>query len=394
MGCVSSIILHAWACADIEYCAFADVRPIVDAFDRAPSVESLQALSTIADERFLHAKDALQCRVGGAAVFWRLAQVVREENSDRSHNLNQLAMSFFWDMSRMPNGLQCLERGVWNLRFDVFMEEYLTLAHALKRNTVETLRAVKTVDKTYRHPKWRIAVTSVCAYPSDHMLHGLYDIVKQNRDNYTRLHGYRNELWNVTFDASRHPVWSAVGLPLSLLGGDSVDWVVALDCDMMFIDMERTIDSILATYDAENQDVHFFISEDGRGLAGGAFIVRNSVEAATFLKSVYAPGPYDDHDLRDQWSFLWHLVRPGATKSSEGFGYPSFVRLLPQQWLNSYPWALCRPSHRCFDDDSDFIVSFISLSSLSKEVALAMVNKFLHQSMESHARLQEKISVA
>ena len=50
--------------------------------------------------------------------------------------MNQLAMSFFWDMSRMPNGLQCLERGVWNLRFDVFMEEYLTLAHALKRNTV------------------------------------------------------------------------------------------------------------------------------------------------------------------------------------------------------------------------------------------------------------------
>eukprot|EP00397_Hematodinium_sp_SG-2012_P051925 GEMP01061129.1.p1 GENE.GEMP01061129.1~~GEMP01061129.1.p1 ORF type:complete len:283 (+),score=43.20 GEMP01061129.1:439-1287(+) len=278
---------------------------------------------------------------------------------------------------------------MWGLNFfEGFMEEYLSLAHALKRNTVESLRPAVEVPKTFRNSDWHIAITSVCAYPEEHMLHGIYDVVKENRNKYASLHGYRNELWNVTFDSARHPVWSAVGLPLSLLEDESVDWVIALDCDMMFVDMERTVDSIITQY-FDNDDVHFFITEDGRGLAGGSFIVRRTPKGKEFLESVYGPGPYDDHDLRDQWSFLWHLVRPAATKPELGgtIGYPSFVRLVPQQWLNSYPWALCRPSHRCFDDDTDFIVSFISLSSLSREVAFAMLDKFLQQSMRSYEKM-------
>lgn len=58
------------------------------------------------------------------------------------------------------------------------------------------------------------------------------------------------------------------------------------------------------------------ITEDGRGLAGGIFFIRNSYEGKAFIESIYGDKNtvYDRHDLKDQWSFLWQLVRPKATK--------------------------------------------------------------------------------
>lgn len=56
---------------------------------------------------------------------------------------------------------------------------------------------------------------------------------------------YESVLTNVTFDAERAPVWAAVGLPLSLVQNSDADWILAADCDMMFINMDvRTLKSI------------------------------------------------------------------------------------------------------------------------------------------------------
>lgn len=158
--------------------------------------------------------------------------------------------------------------------------------------------------------------------------------------------------------------------------------------------------------DPTAKDVHLLITEDGRGLAGGIFFIRNSPQGHALVRSVYgdAGTVYDRHDLKDQWSFLWHLIRPKATgsvkpaelelgsrqssgNSWEMFEYRDGVRLLPQKYLNSYPWASCRPSHHCFEDEEDLVVSFITLSSFSKEMAFAMLEKFLHQSLASFKRV-------
>ena len=61
-----------------------------------------------------------------------------------------------------------------------------------------------------------------------------------------------------------------------------------------------------------------------------------------------------------------------------GTDYPTSV---------SRPRSSCRPSHHCFDDDTDLVVSFITLSSFSKEMAFAMLHKFLYQSFDSYAKI-------
>ncbi|CAD7933986.1 unnamed protein product [Amoebophrya sp. A25] len=70
--------------------------------------------------------------------------------------------------------------------------------------------------------------------------------------------------------------------------------------------------------------------------------------------------------------------------------YRDNVRLIPQKYLNAYPWASCRPSHHCFNDDEDLVVSFITLGSFSKEMAYAMLHKFLHQSKKSYEKITGK----
>merc|ERR1711920_853248 len=157
--------------------------------------------------------------------------------------------------------------------------------------------------------------------------------------------------------------------------------------------------------------VHFLISEDGRGLAGGNWIVRNSAKGREFLREVYGvddmqQNPFMRHDLRDQFSLLWHLVRPGVSlpmpaepagevlrppESWSHIGYMPGVRLVPQEFLlGSYPFVSCSQpgdrAHRCFQGSSasqlasDFIVSIPLLGSIPQNMAQAILDRFLLES--------------
>eukprot|EP00392_Amoebophrya_sp_AT5.2_P008593 g8621.t1 len=408
------------ALQEIDRAVFQAAQP-----DNAAVQTALQTLLSIAERYFRLPGDALDCRAGGAQVFYRLAEIYRFSVGavQRAHNLYQLAMSMFWDMSREPGGIECLESGqVWGLDFGAFMDAYLSLAKEVHRHEPEGLPPPHKFDEKH-YKKRKIAITSVCAYKEEHMLHELYPLVKQNRDRYAKVHGYDSHLWNVTFDASRAPVWSAVGLPLSLVQAPSdYDWVLAADCDMMFVNMHVPLERILDEYvnedtDPEAKNVHVLITEDGRGLAGGIFLIRNSKEGREIIESVYGGAlnnVYDRHDLKDQWSFLWHFIRPKATREIKPveltdyaatgesgtrrrtwgmLEYADKVRLVPQKYLNAYPWASCRPSHHCFDDDEDLVISFITLGSFSKEMAYAMLNKFLDQSLKSYAKLTGRMEL-
>lgn len=66
------------------------------------------------------------------------------------------------------------------------------------------------------------------------------------------------------------------------------------------------------------------------------------------------------------------------------FEWVDQVRMVPQKYLNAYPWASCRPSHHCFNDQEDLVISFITLSSYSKNFAFSLLNKFLRQSIASY----------
>lgn len=395
---------------------------------------------------------ALECRIGVATVFFRLGrQYLQLGFAQRAANLFQLAMSMFWDASRAENGLDCLQLELWGVRwFDEFMEVYLSHAAALRRNSVAMLPYPThwQVPSDYRDTSLRIGIYSLCEYGPSSPMHWLLTRSQQNREAYTQRHGYGME-WareRVPSARSRHPVWGQLAGPMELLDKKSssreYDWVLSMDCDSLFVNMDVTIDSILYRFAARDTpwgrleldpDVHFLISEDGRGLAGGNWIVRNSDAGRTFLKEVYgsedpATNPFLKHSLRDQFSLLWHLVRPGVSKplpseeqvqagaplsppkSWTDVGYLSGVRLVPQELLlGSYPFVSCsQPSdsaHRCFEAAgeavpggaaalaTDFIVSLPLLGDLPQNMAQAQIDRFLLEGLGSfgaESRLYEQ----
>mmetsp|Transcript_107489 Transcript_107489/g.272742 ORF Transcript_107489/g.272742 Transcript_107489/m.272742 type:complete len:489 (+) Transcript_107489:76-1542(+) len=385
----------------------------------------------------LDAGIALECRMGVATVFYRLGHQYRQMGyAQRAANLFQLAMSMFWDTSRAENGMACLQMGMWGIRwFEDFMEEYLGHAAKLQRNSLTMLPhpAHWQVPADYRNPALRIAVFSLCDYAPDAPMYWLLSRSRQNREAYCTKHGYGVE-WTSQrpqSSASRHPVWGQLAGPLELLEEGRYDWILSMDCDSLFVNMGVTVDSLLYRFAARetpwgkleiDPDVHFLISEDGRGLAGGNWIVRNSPAGRTFLREVYGPNdeaqnPYMRHDLRDQFSLLWHLVRPGASvpmpterpglpdlpsapKTWADVAYAPGVRLVPQDLLlGSYPFVSCSQpgdrAHRCFEDGQqqglqlggqrpvDFIVSVPLLGALPQNMAQAMLDRFLLEGIGS-----------
>ena len=294
---------------------------------------------------------------------------------ERSHNLNQLAMSIVWNVSR--NYYECLNSGPffgidW---LNEFMVRYLSLASQLRRHEVEYVPNLETKNSV--HPS-KIAIATVCDYGDpNHVLYGIDKISADNRNQYAGRHGYVSVFKSVNEDAiGRHPVWTAIGLPLNLLRSGEYEYVMWMDCDAMFVNQSIKIDYLIG-----NPDVDLYISEDGRGLSGGNWIIRKSDWSIKFLESVYSNPFFDQFDLKDQFGLLWTLLsgsifEPYNTTTRNQFGYPANVVLLPQRLINAYPWSLCRPSHHCFEDDEDFIVSFITLGSQSREMAWNLLMNF------------------
>eukprot|EP00929_Paragymnodinium_shiwhaense_P097788 TRINITY_DN59391_c0_g1_i1.p1 TRINITY_DN59391_c0_g1~~TRINITY_DN59391_c0_g1_i1.p1 ORF type:complete len:505 (+),score=48.41 TRINITY_DN59391_c0_g1_i1:94-1608(+) len=376
---------------------------------------------------------ALDCRMGSASVFFRLGtHYHRLGFSQRAANLYQLAMSMFWDTTKQPYGMACLEFPIWGVNWHQdFMSVYLSHAAKLQRNFMEMLPhpAHWTVPHNYRDPGLRIAIFSLCDYAPTHQMHWLLSRSKKNRETYTSLHGYGME-WTdrkPSSSSSRHPVWGQLAGPLELLEEQPsrYDWVFSMDCDSLFVNTSVTVDSLLYRFAARetpwgklelDPDVHWLISEDGRGLAGGNWIVRNSQRGRDFLRSVYGvddeqSNPYLRHDLRDQFSLLWHLVRPGVSlplptegpmstdspsipppKSWADVGYLPGVRLVPQDLLlGSYPYVSCSQpadsTHRCYrgspatQEPLDFIISIPLLGALPQNMAQAVLDRFLLESV-------------
>ena len=306
-----------------------------------------------------------------------------------AHNAHQLAMAMFWDVAREPGAYECLQtQRIFGQDWNQFMNQYLSLAADLQRHESSGLPQAK---ETYglRVPELKIGIASVCAYNETSKLHGIDEISLKNREQYVAKHGYRNVFETDNVAAPKHPVWSAFALPLKMLESGEFDYVMWMDCDALFIDQTRTIEDLMFIAEPElasepgNSKADLFISEDGRGLSGGNWIIRNSPWSIQLLKTLLHNPEYDEWDLRDQFSLLWTLLRPSVSKTVQdvertwgGLGYPDNVRLIPQRLLNAYPWSLCRPSHHCFEDEKDFIVSFITLSSLSREMGFTLLDSF------------------
>jgi len=345
----------------------------------AVAIEYINMLSELEDASVVR-----ECRMGVGYLFFEVGKYFKSlEDFDRAHNYFQLAMAMFWDVSRTH--LECFNNGkiFYTDWINNFMNEYLGLASIVRRHEDDGLQGMVKISRD--SAPLRIAIATVCAYPQGHKLSGIEKISLKNRHQYAKRYGYNIHFQTDVhgdagfdrFGKPRHPVWTAIGLPLRLLETGNYDYVMWMDCDALFMNKSVRIEDLIERY-SPGRDL--YISEDGRGLSGGNWIVKNSDFGKKLLKNIFENFDFDNWDLRDQFGFLWTLVRPGLILGSfdlisKNHGYPHQVGLLPQRLINAYPWSLCRPSHHCFEE-GDFIVSFITLGSQSRTMAFSLLENF------------------
>jgi len=234
-----------------------------------------------------------------------------------------------------------------------------------------------TIPDDYRHPTLSIAIVSLCAYPKGHALPA-YAI--SNHRIYAARHGYTYHVSTERLDEHRHPAWGKIKLMQRYLEQreDGWDWIMWADCDVYFMNLSISLDSLLFRYggvlptlgggtqlhaqgartDAQPEldpGFHFLITEDHAMLNTGIFLARSSQWSILLMRRVWGPerSAWSDHPWWEQAAMSWdfwetlperfreadHLAwaasaEPGAD-GMEGV-YPPEVRLAPQCAFNSY----------------------------------------------------------
>eukprot|EP00928_Gymnodinium_smaydae_P013680 TRINITY_DN14978_c0_g1_i1.p1 TRINITY_DN14978_c0_g1~~TRINITY_DN14978_c0_g1_i1.p1 ORF type:complete len:335 (-),score=30.31 TRINITY_DN14978_c0_g1_i1:299-1267(-) len=153
---------------------------------------AMEAYFRLMDIYTLDAGVALRCRLGSAAVFYRLAQrYLALGFSQRAANLFQLAMSMVWDTTKQQHGMECLQYELWGVRWlEEFMDTYLKHATSLRRNDLAMLPHPShfQVPKQFRNPDLKVGVFSLCDYGAESPMHWLLDRSRRANQHCGRLY--------------------------------------------------------------------------------------------------------------------------------------------------------------------------------------------------------------
>jgi len=220
------------------------------------------------------------------------------------------------------------------------------------------------VPHDYRHPSLSVAIVSLCAYPEGHVLPRY---AMSNHRLYAERHGYAYHVSTEAVDESRPPAWGKVKLMHQHVEMGRWDWVMWADCDVYFMNLSVTLDSLLFRYGAArapagtfaeprlDPDFHFLVTEDHAMLNTGIFLARSSAWSEAMLRRIWGPqdSVWTHHPWWEQAAMCWDFwadlpqrfrgvdhvewarqARPEADEM-EGI-YPSAVRIAPQGEFNSY----------------------------------------------------------
>mmetsp|Transcript_60947 Transcript_60947/g.181585 ORF Transcript_60947/g.181585 Transcript_60947/m.181585 type:complete len:466 (-) Transcript_60947:82-1479(-) len=218
------------------------------------------------------------------------------------------------------------------------------------------------VPHDYRHPGLSIAIVSLCAYPEGHVLPRF---AMSNHRFYAERHGYFYHVRTERTSDGRPPAWGKVQLVLELLEQRRWDWVMWADCDVYFMNMSTTLDSILFRYGAAkgaaggslqlDPEFQFLVTEDHAMLNTGIFLARTSTWSAELMRRIWGPqdSVWTHHPWWEQAAMAWDFwaelprrfrgvdhqawVASAGLEADEMDGiYPAPVRLAPQGEFNSY----------------------------------------------------------
>lgn len=236
-------------------------------------------------------------------------------------------------------------------------------------HTVQALDAQAIAPAPKQLRKKRVAIVTICAYAPDEVVRL---VSRENHEVYAQVHGY--DLLFITSPddiapnvASRMDVKDGVHKPFfwkvnavkNALDTGAYEWVFWADCDALFMDPERTIDSIIEMYTANatvpttrpldagpRPEANLLLAVDSTGINNGVWILRNSPWSHKFLEdwwhSSILDGPGKDHNCSDQSTMQHALLYEGSMRrdaawdAAEGPIWPGEVRVVRQDHLQSF----------------------------------------------------------
>jgi len=255
----------------------------------------------------------------------------------------------------------------------------------------------------YRAPSLRVGLVTYCNYNDSAT--SLTGWSRSSKQAYADLHGYKLFHFEEPFVTQAHP-WMNKLIAIKTILQD-FDWVFWVDCDLFFMNPARTVDALIQSAVAKNEEASLLIAEDGMMLNSGSFLLRNNAWGAEFLAKTVdllsAPMPHSFQHMpwHEQAPLMYLALVPsllaglGGTIPDDGrgvggvlsTGYDARVELLPQRALNSYPPELVQKTghalaHQAWEE-GDLIISFNGCASiLGGEFCEAMYGRYHASSLE------------
>jgi hypothetical protein len=378
------------------------------AFKAGDFKQAKTVLANAADVVTRDLPHAFQCSLGLSALYRALAFAYctsPQLDGRASRRANQiglrflhLAMNWLTHTFVTTNHDQPLIDGsAWPIGIQEINDDLTAVANSIRSSGVighKPTHAGKDVPHNYRRPDLRIAIVSLCAYPSDHPLP---KYAASNQGVYAERHGYTLLMERELVEPNRPPAWGKVKLMQRAVSSDKWDWVVWADCDTYFMNMSITIESVIYTYAGQyeeaadsggsassnlelNPDVHMVVSEDSAMLNTGIFFVRSSQWIMELLDRVWGGenSPWINHPWWENAAFAWEFLRDNPKQfidedqaewakieEDDLLGvYPSEVRVAPQSHFNSYHPITSRFLHDTWEEGK-YVIAFNGVLSAS-----------------------------
>eukprot|EP00927_Polykrikos_kofoidii_P024045 TRINITY_DN21944_c0_g1_i1.p1 TRINITY_DN21944_c0_g1~~TRINITY_DN21944_c0_g1_i1.p1 ORF type:complete len:452 (+),score=52.94 TRINITY_DN21944_c0_g1_i1:84-1439(+) len=347
----------------------------------------------------------LDCPVGISVALHRLAiacvKVLGARCAQRSLRLIHLSLIAMGPS--VSHGWNYFEKSRWRLDVNAWTRHRSVLkkfvSAAAKKNPFEPLHV--------RQPKWRIGLISYCVYNDSNTK--LRILSKSNKKAYSERHGHTLLHFEEPFVSQASPQMNKI-LALRRNFAD-FDWLFWVDCDLFFMNPNRTVDTVIRSALARNADASLIITEDGMMLNSGVFLLRCSDWSANFLaKTVdllsapflgsFQPFPWAEQSPMVYLSLLPWIFDGITNLTNEALlsqdwdlpaGYDPRVVLLPQRAFNSYPTSvvekLSNVLHHEGYEEGDFVVSFNGCSSvLDGETCETLYARYHSLSMQRFQR--------
>ncbi|CAE7327961.1 DNAH1, partial [Symbiodinium necroappetens] len=195
-----------------------------------------------------------------------------------------------------------IDDSAWPITSHEFGDEHRSVANLLGNLRAQLPNNRIDADPGTRVHGLTVCLVTICDYPSGARLPRLAASV---HGMYAHRHG-------------RPAAWGKVDALREAMEDDRWDWVAWIDCDLYFMDMNRTLDSLLLTHARAageaasiDESVHMLVTEDAQSLNTAILLMRRSAWSRRLLARVWGDdagfSPFENHTWWEQQAFAQEL---------------------------------------------------------------------------------------